>query len=638
MKINLNKAYLLLGLFFVSFNIFSQNQRIADSLLLLYENGQFETVEELEILHDIAFNSTKPKERLNYSNKLIELSKGDSNFIWLHRGYQQRGNSYRLSGDYDKAINDMFQSAKYAKKANYFAGIGTAYTSIGDAYSSNSNYKAIVEFRKLGDSLKLAITLLNLGEGYYRQDKIDSAMTYLLESKEIFQQKNYEIGIAYALGNIGLVYAKLGMNDLAESHINQATAELEELGDKYPIAVYQTYMADIYRKKGDLNTALKYAKKSLEMAEEEGLKEQIRDASLKLSELYESSNNFQQAYLYQSQYLAYRDSINNESTIRKIADIRTEYEVSKKQAEVDTLNKEARTQNIILVGLLVILALLMVLIYVRYKIYLLKAKANQTLEKRNKLIENQRNQLDALNQTKDRFFSIVSHDLRGPVSSFQGVSELLKDMVEHKDYQQMESVTERLEKSARQLSLLLDNLLGWALGQQGQFPYRPEKLALADVFDSTLGVLENMALTKNQKLTYELDKELDIHADRDSTLAIFRNLIGNAIKFTPENGSIDFNAERDGNMVQLKVSDSGVGISKEKLTGIFNFEGNKSSWGTRGEKGMGLGLILVHEFVDMNKGRITMDSEEGEGTTVTVWLPIFDELKRMESFKKSTPS
>lgn len=608
-----------------------QNQGKADSLITVLTGEKLRDSLKFNILKEIAWHSTRPSEILSFAKQAFELASKNNNANWMALSTLYIGDGHKLRGDLVVAIEYYLECARYAERAENNVILASVFNNIGTVYFHQENYhnsihylkKAVDIYRVEEDTILIASSLLNLGEMERKLGSKDSALVYFEESKKLFDLLNYKIGIAYNLGNVGLIYGEQGKYDRAEDYINQAIEILKKFDDYYPISVYQIGLSDIYEENGEQLKAMEFAMSSYKMAKERGLKEQIRDAGLKLSKLYQKEENYDKAYFYQNEYLVYRDSINNEETVRKIADLRTEYEVSNKQAEVDILNQKSRSQRNILVSLIVILVLVMVLAFVLYKLYKLKVKASEIIAKRKETIEAQRNQLDALNRAKDRFFSILSHDLRGPVGSFQGVSELLKDMVHEKKFDELASTAGKLEKSARQLSLLLDNLLGWALSQQGEFVCRPEKLSLSDVFESTIGMLENMAVSKNQTLTYQVSDKLCLWADRDSTLAIFRNLIGNALKFTKEEGKIDFTAKKDGEMVRLNVKDTGLGMSREKLSGIFNFEGNKSSWGTRGEKGMGLGLVLVHEFVEMNKGRIEVDSEEGIGTNVTVWLPLF---------------
>jgi adenylate cyclase len=180
----------------------------------------------------------------------------------------------------------------------------------------------------------------------------------------------YLSGKAYSLGNIGMVYAHTGQRELAEKNINEAISILGELGDYYPICVYLIYISDIYSEKGDEDTAMEYALRSLQLSEIHGLKEQISNANLKLSELYEKSGNTEASLKYYKNHIAFRDSVNNLMSIQKMADLRTDFEVAQKQAEVDLLNQGKKNQKIVMISLIVIVilgAIIMGTLYWYYK-------------------------------------------------------------------------------------------------------------------------------------------------------------------------------------------------------------------------------------------------------------------------------
>jgi len=625
------KTYLLIGFLFSGFLLKAQDQTKADSLINIFKNYSLDDSSRLLILKNIAFFHTSADSNIFYSKLLINEATQLSNSLFIAKGYFQLAYGHRLLGNYDEAIKILFSALKEYEILGDRNGVASSLNAIGDIYNVNNNHsnsivyykKAIAEFRQLNDSIELATALLNTGDEYFNHNDLDSALAYLLESKDIFLRKKYEIGVAYALGNIGLVYAKFGINDFAEDLINQATLILEKLGDRYPIAVYQTYMADIYKEKGELIAALEYAQKSLLIAVEEGLKEQIRDASLKLSELYMASENYEKAFDYQSQYLAYRDSINNEETIRKIANLRTEYEVSQKQIEVDLLNKVAENHRFLVINLILMVLLITALAYLYYHRSQVRLRINQLKSTQKLEIESQRDQLSLLNETKDKFFSIISHDLRGPVGNFKGVSSIMKMMLAADDKDNLIKLSEQLDKSASELTTLLDSLLQWALSQQGHFPHKPEKIGVYELIYPTFGVLENLAKSKKIELTHFIAGEIYLFVDKNSTETIIRNLLSNALKFTPSGGKVSLIADISANMVEIIISDTGVGISKEKLTTLFDFSSKRSEKGTSGEKGIGLGLVLVKDFVSLNGGSIRVESNVGEGTTFTIYLPLF---------------
>lgn len=621
-------AYVFIGFF--SFKGFGQDQRRADSLISILNNNKHSDSAQLVLIAEIAFHSNSPDQIIEYGTKALTISKALNKEIKIAQSHVHLGDGHRLKGNLTLAISNYLKAAELYNSVGELIGVSTVYSNLGNVYLTEGNYensrryfkKAIDIFRREKDTLKLASTLMNAGELYRSSGEFDLARRAFKESGEIFNKIDYSLGTAYNLGNIGLVYAEQGKHDLAEENMNKAIAILERFGDRYPIAVYQTSLADIYVKRGEYNRALACAENSLKIGMEEGLKEQIRDASLKLSELYKVVGNSDRAYTHLKQYVIYRDSINNEETIRKMADLRTEYEVAKKQTEVDLLTNQASLNRIVSWSAVFIIALLLVLTLALLKIYRIKDRAVRIVRKRRRVIAAQRNQLDQVNKTKDRFFSIISHDIRGPISNFQGISRLINAMAEGKDINGLKQLGSMMETSAKEVSVLLDNLLEWALSQEGKIPYHPERFDLNELCQSNLNIMKNLAESKKIKLIAEKGKEFLIDADKNSVSTIIRNLLSNAIKFTPESGQVHVDVRQVEDEGVITVSDTGIGIPKEKIEDLFSFKGLRSRGGTKGEKGIGLGLSLVYEFVELNHGKIEVESEEGIGTTFKVYLPM----------------
>ncbi len=621
----------MLGFILISLSALSQNQKYADSLKqyldVELDNGDF------DLLFEIAFNETDPAQLEIYSIQLLQIAEKP---VEIYRATYLMGMSHRLKGNLDEAINLFFKSAELAQGDKNSTGTGQSYLAIGDIYANNGDHKNSIDYynksirilEKGTDSIALASALLNTGYEYYLSNEYDSALSYYRKSGDLFELMNYDIGVAYNLGNSGLVYAKLENTKLAETTILDATKILEEYEDSYAITEFKIELAQVFLTKKIYETSERFALEALNLAKNHGLKKRIRDASLKLSELYQATGDYQKAYNYQSQYIAYRDSINNEETIRKMADLRTEYEVGQKQAEVDLANaeKEAQAKQALIVGggLVVVLLLIGIIAVIQFRNNQQKKATNLILTQQKNELETQKAQLESLNSTKDRFFSIISHDLRGPVNAFFGVSKLIKMYVSKGKVNEITEIAEDIDESVSKLSGLLDNLLDWAVQQQGQFPNVPEKINFNDMANDLIQVFDTMAKSKNIELINDLPDKVALFVDKNSTMTIFRNLINNALKFTEEGGKVTIHGNLDQDVAVLKVTDTGVGIPQEKLKKLFTLNEKKSTWGTAGEKGLGLGLQLAYEFAEMNKGSIEVESTEGVGTNFIVRLPVFE--------------
>lgn len=375
------KAYYLSIVFFFCFiqYIHGQNQKVADSLKKIYQKGVLQDTAKLSLLLHLAFNESNDlKLGLQYAEELIRLSQQTKNNVFLYQGYFQKGSIKRLNGELQDALDAFFKSSQAARKANSFLGEGNTYGAIADIYAVSKNHKsamlyyhkAIAILRNTKDQIALASCILNAGDALRNNKYYDSALIYFKESEQLFERESYLIGKAYSLGNIGMVYGHTGQTTLAESNLLEAIEILEQVGDYYPICVYLISMADIYLEKGDKQKAITYARRSLQLALQYGLKEQISDANLKLSDLYESSGKVNESFKYFKNHIAYRDSVNNIKSVQSMAEMRADFEVSQKQVEVDLLNQQKRNQQIVVAATtigLILVFLLAIGLFRRYK-------------------------------------------------------------------------------------------------------------------------------------------------------------------------------------------------------------------------------------------------------------------------------
>jgi serine phosphatase RsbU (regulator of sigma subunit)/Tfp pilus assembly protein PilF len=429
------KAYyfLIVFLYFMSPNLYSQDQKVADSLSMIYQTKTLTDTAKLDLLRKLSFNEVRDLNlSLKYAEELISLAIKTGSNKFLGSGYFLKGNKKRLFGDLEEALDAYIKSAEVARLDNNMKGEGNAYGAIADIYSISKNHpnarlyykKAIAILRESKDSVALASAILNAGDDYMSNQIYDTAYMNFTLSKIIFEKLNYLPGIAYNLGNIGMVYANTGKPNLAEKNIEEAIKILEDLEDYYPICVYLISMADIYIEKGDKLTALKYSMRSLNLAQQHGLKEQISDANLKLSELYEKAGEMGESFKFYKDHIAYRDSVNNIKSIQKLADLRTEFEVKNKQEEVNVLKKNKKAQLIMILSLLLILLMALGLIMLYY--YSLKRsrilsaaldERNILLEKQSAELKEQNDKIIKTNEELKRLFEITSIQKEEIISS-----------------------------------------------------------------------------------------------------------------------------------------------------------------------------------------------------------------------------
>jgi len=233
-------------------------------------------------------------------------------------------------------------------------------------------------------------------------------------------------------------------------------------------------------------------------------------------------------------------------------------------------------------------------------------------------------QLQKLNFTKDKFFSIIAHDLRNPFHSILGFTELLSKNWGGFDDEKKQEFNGLIYESAQYAHNLLENLLQWSRTQTDRIKYSPSRLSLTKIIDETEHVLNATLLKKGLTFSCNVDKNIYVTADKNMIETVLRNLLNNAIKFTPSGGEISVSAEDAGAFIALSIADTGVGINPEDIPKLFKFDEFHTTAGTAGEPGTGLGLIICNEFVRKHCGEIKVKSEPGKGSTFTFTLPKAD--------------
>ncbi|HOM05428.1 MAG TPA: response regulator [Candidatus Kapabacteria bacterium] len=252
---------------------------------------------------------------------------------------------------------------------------------------------------------------------------------------------------------------------------------------------------------------------------------------------------------------------------------------------------------------------------------IIEQNASELVQLNAKLVESEE-QLKELNTSKDKFFSIIAHDLKGPFQNLIGYSQLLVQEFDSLSSDEIREVSIDLYNSAKNLYRLLENLLQWSRLQRGVIEFNPVEFEISLLVSQNFDLLHNVAKDKNISLISNVPDNLIVYADLNMINTVIRNLLTNAIKFTNCGGKIELNATlSDDNFVKIEVKDNGIGMSENFVKNVFKIDAVKSTPGTNNEQGTGLGLILCKDFVEKNNGKITVESKLGEGTTFTILLP-----------------
>jgi signal transduction histidine kinase len=622
MNVHLKHSLFIAVIFFTIHASLGQVGFLTDSLIVKYQNLTRGDTARMSVLTLIAQNQIDPNIKLEYAEILMEEARESNDLKFLHYAYLHQGQAYSLMGEFEVAIYALFKALDYAERAKYENGIAKCNASLADTYSLIGNsssaisyYKKIIDQFQNNDNWLYANGLLNLGDEYYRIAMYDSAINCFRKSQAIYSRlKNGTSGVNYNKANLSMAYLQQGKYDLGEQSMYAVTNEFQKNGDYYGAAYFLRLVSKFYWLVGNKNKSRFWKASCDTIIARKSLLPEIIEMDMRFCDVFARSSDPVAAYQFYKQYTDLEEV--SESAYTRIENLKSAFDLAKKQGEVELLVAEKKTQNIIVISAIVAAVALTILALVVLGYYRSKARTNVLLEVQKKKLEN-------LNATKDKYFSIVSHDLRGSVSSFFGISRMIKFYVSNGKTNDLLEVADDIDNSVEQLSELLDNLLTWAMQQQDAIPVHFEKINAKVLLQGIVETLSNLAKGKNIHLTSEeISDDLSIMADRNTVMTVFRNLVNNALKFTSEGGKVVLCAEKDGDFIKFCVTDNGVGMDAEKVKTIFQVGAHRRTFGTSGEKGVGLGLQLVYEFTAINNGRVQVESKEGKGSVFTVWFPI----------------
>lgn len=599
---------------------------------------------------------------LNLAEKLKDTTymAGINDYLGIMSTYQ---------GDNYKALQYELEALKLYEAVGNDDGISNIWNNIGESYYEldlfNEAYdyynKSLNKFRELNDSLGLAISTYNVGRVLKSLGQLEKAKKFINEAKELSEAIGDKEGIPYALNDLGEIYIKEGKLDEALTTLAEALDKCEELKDVLEIYILTpeilNKMAKVYRMKNNPNEALNYHNRALayyqNLGNESGIGEtylgkgrtfimsnRINEAKRflnlslsiandennmglkteafeELSKLYEKQGNYREALEFYKKFKNIGDSLYSEKKSEQFAQLQVKYETQQKDVEIALLNEreeqrqsQLKNEEFLRNVLVVILAFTAVLLVTLYRSGARRKKINELLVVHQKEIEAQSKELESLLQMKDKFFSIVSHDLRSPINALVGILDMAEGG--HLTQEELQQVTKSLRIRLKNTRKLLDNLLDWAMVQMNEIEIKQEPLELKLIVEENLTFFREVN-DKNISFFNKINKEIVV-ADRNMLDLIIRNLVSNSIKFTEEKGYVEVYAETEGENYVVCIGDNGVGMSQDQVEKVFDNALIYTTPGTSNEKGTGLGLKLCKEFVDRMGGKIWVESEKGKGS------------------------
>jgi len=550
----------------------------------------------------------------------------------------------------DKAIEYYFKSLTNFERIDDKEGIAMNFVDIGNLYYDQENYDyakkyfqdALTIYEKLRDKEGIATCYTNLGNAFSDAGKNEIGIDYFKQSIILEEELNDQIGIAVNYNNLGDSYILLKDYSKAQGYFLRSLKIAQEIDDKELIAIVYLNMADVYDRLKKYNQTIIYATKSLNISNKIGKLDLQLDNLEYLATAYEALGDISKALFILKQHNVVKDSLYSSDKEKKVQLFNALNELEKTHFTItDLSNKneiaqlkyenERKITYYLIIAIVVFAFLIILSIHqqtAKKKAYNLLEFRNYQINRMNDEIEEQRDYLNQLNKTKDKFFSIIAHDLKNPFNSIKGFTELLIENSHDYNEEKRLKFLRIIKDSTNRASNLLNNLLVWANSQSGNLTYNPKKTELVKDVLNVVSLLEIQAVKKEIELYNNVDHNLSVLADENMLNTILRNLISNAIKFTKPKGEVRILSSKNNGMVEVSIKDNGVGISEKDMDKLFSIDEKNTNVGTANEQGSGLGLILCKDFIEKHGGKIWVNSIENEGSEFVFTLPLWkDDLK-----------
>jgi signal transduction histidine kinase len=543
------------------------------------------------------------------------------------------GNVYRMISNYEKSLEYNLNALNIHHDLENKYGIAESYLNIATVYyylvnfdkALDYNNKALTIYKVLNDTTGIAKSLGNIAMVYTNLDSIDKSQQYNFMALELMRKVNNSEGEANSFTNIGIAYLRQGKYEESLKYLNKALDKFDKVAYQRSRTLVIANMGIVYYQLGDYSKALEYADRGYEIAKVSQSVDLLAILYNLYSEIYFKTSDFKKAYDYKQAFTAIRDSIFNVESRNKISELEIKIETEHKVKENALLKQTNRLQLIFFISISILIIIIVFVIFSRYKT---KQKANIMLEEKNMKITEQNNSLEILNKelneanaAKDKFFSIMAHDLKSPLWWFKNVTDLLSHKFDQLSREKIIEITKVLDESAQTSLHLIENLLQWSRSQSGRIEFLPENLTLKSLVTQIINYHNLHAENKSIKIVNEISDDIIIRADKNMLLTILRNLVSNAIKFSLDNSEIKINMEETPESWKIIVLDGGVGIADKDIDNIFRIDVQTTTLGTAQEKGTGLGLIITKEFIQKHGGQLLVESKPNEGSKFSVIIP-----------------
>lgn len=551
--------------------------------------------------------------------------------------YLSKGVSLVPKGKFPEALECHFQSLRISEKLGMTGLIGNQYNNIGNVYINMEDYaKALYYYQQ---AYKIALKqhdptgfatyglLVNIGEIFKYKGQPDSAIAYNSRALIIAKRVKDPSSIATALYNIGENYIAKKNYTQAQIYLYEALDIAKKGGDDEDVAYCHIGLAFICYYTGNNDSGMLYAEKGLEESKRLAIVELITKAYKVLYLTHQKAGNYKEALYYRNMEVDLNDSLKTAEKEKAIRNIQSTYELDKKQRQIDLLNKDkiiSQTElekikfkrDILTAGAV----LLLLLAFILFRNYTQKRRLSEQLAFQNKNISEQNERLEELVLVKDRLFSIIGHDLRGPIHAINQMIDVIKekDLSEEEGEFWIEKISEHLTITSH----LVENLLYWAKSQMDGIYINPANFDMRKVIEQNIMLIKARATEKKVTVTGTgITGSEIVYGDETMIDIVIRNLVENAVKFSKAGDIVTIGTEKKESSTVITVKDNGKGIPEEVQAKIFDKLSSYTTFGTASEKGSGLGLLLCKELVEKNNGTLWFESKAHVGSSFHFTVP-----------------
>jgi len=614
--------------------------KLSDSLS--YTEGK---AKSLRNLAELKLSTSDYTKSYSYFNEALKVFKSIDNIEGIASCYLNLSIINNRVANYPSALEQASNALILFRQINNFEGMGLSYNNLGNIYDDMGNFKqslhyyekALEIYSNTKNKSGLARVYINISIIYNKTNKYNDAGNLLEKAIDIAKEINDNRVIAIAYGNLGLMFENSGQINRALEYYEKSLEIKNNLGDRHSIMISNMNIANAYLKLNRTDLALKHINFATGIGLELGAKRELMDAYEIQAKIFEKRADYKNAFYALNNKMLLNDSVFGNKQIRylinadlknEIRQLENENQILRQQSIIDQLKIENNrfTRYYLAIGLIFALVLIGLLVYQSNERRNNARKlddVNKTLLKTNKQLKRSEAALVESNQAKDKFFSIISHDLRNPLASMVSFVRIMKRDYSTLDKNEQDALIDEFEKIVNRTGNLLENLLMWSRSQTGRLNITPEKFNASNILKENAEFHETMLAAKEIKILLSAENETsEVFADKNMINTVLRNLISNAIKFTQPGGKIEIGFNLSGKFCIFFVKDNGIGIEADKLANLFSLGEVNVRTGTANEKGSGLGLVLCKEFVEKNGGQIWPESKVNEGTSFYFSVPL----------------